>query len=246
VRGPADAVHALHVKIGASDESSGSTPVVALEFDAARLARFGRAEGFPPALFPTDTTLTLPALLERVVWLDNRLDLIAMFDPAKPEPRWSGSLVVDEPGTTSRRHLWMAARSTSDEHGMPVVRAIVADVTAVAPPPRPDPVLEHLSTHTSRGHGSALMDLSTTLMHSFTCRDDPRMSLWRSRNPQLHPSDMPAVVKMLADLADNRAARIDLRIKFADEVSWTTLHAQCTPLPNHARPQAHIDFWIEN
>ncbi|MFI9509037.1 GAF domain-containing protein [Nocardia sp. NPDC052566] len=245
VLGPSGAVHAIRVEVGDSG-ADGGTPVVPLEFDSLNIARFGRPHGLVPPLFRSDTTWTLPALLERVVWLDKRLELVAMFDPVDPASRWCESLVIDDPDTKSRRHLWMAARSASDQDGLRVVRGVIADITAIVPAPSRDPLIEHLSARTPRGHGSALMDLRTTLMHSFSCGNDPRMTSWRHRNPQIHPDDKLAVLQVLTDLACNRSAQIALRIRFTDEQPWTTLHAACTPLTNYSRPQANIDFWIEN
>ena len=244
VLGPSGAVHALRMDIGDIDPAGGP-PVIALEFDSRYIARFGTPHGPMPVLFRTDTTWTLPALLERVVWLDKRLELIAMFDPIEPAPRWCGSLVLDDPTTNTRRHLWMAVRSVTDYDGMRIVRAVIADITAMIPAPSWDPLTEHLSTRTTRGHGSALMDLRTTLMHSFCCHDDPRLAPWRHSNPQLHPADIPAVMTVLGDLADNRPARITMRIRFSDDAPWTTLRAECSPLANYPRAQANIDFWIE-
>lgn len=81
--GPSDAIHALRMEVGTLD-SSGLVPLIPLEFDADNLAHFGRPDGPAPALFDSNTTWTVPALLERVVWLDRRLDLIALFDPSPP------------------------------------------------------------------------------------------------------------------------------------------------------------------
>ncbi|KZM71171.1 hypothetical protein AWN90_42475 [Nocardia terpenica] len=245
VLGPSGAVHAVRMDLGDIGTDSG-TPVVPLEFDSRYIARFGTSHGQVPASFCTDTTWTLPALLEQVVWLDKRLELIAMFDPIDPASRWCESLVIHDPGTGSKRHLWMAVRSATDQQGTRVVRGVIADITAIIPAPSRDPVTEHLSTRTPRGHGSALMDLRTTLMHSFYCRNDPRLAPWRHRNPQIHPSDRLAVLQVLTDLAGNRSAQIALRIRFTDDEPWTTLHAICSPMANYSRPQANIDFWIEN
>ncbi|MBF6183344.1 GAF domain-containing protein [Nocardia otitidiscaviarum] len=244
ILGPSGAVHAVRMQVG-DTEPAVVTPVIPLEFDAGFIARFGDSHGPAPTLFRTDTTWTLPALLERVVWLEKRLELIALFDPADPACRWCGSLVIDAPDTKSRRHLWMAVRATSDQYGQRVVRGIIADVTEIVAAPDRDPLTEHLSARTPRGHGSALMDLRTTLMHSFCCCEDPRMILWRHRNPQTHPADMLGLLQVLADLTSNRPAQLALRIRFTDEQPWTTLHATCTPLANYSRPQANIDFWIE-
>ncbi|NNH75841.1 hypothetical protein HLB23_39335 [Nocardia uniformis] len=226
-------------------EAAGEIPVVPMEFDATFLARFGQSQGLMPTLFRTDTTWTLPALLEKVVWLDKRLELIALFDPNDPASRWCGSLVIDDPDASSRCHLWMAVRATTDDHGQRVVRGVIADISAIVAAPDRDPMTEHLSARTPRGHGSALMDLGTTLMHSFSCCEDPRMALWRHRNPQIHPADMMGLLQVLADLAANRPAQFALRIRFVDEESWTTLRAACVPLANYSRPQANIDFWLE-
>lgn len=245
ILGPSGAVHALRMDLGDIGTASG-TPVVPLEFDSRYIARFGTSHGRVPALFRTDTTWTLPALLERVVWLNKRLELIAMFDPIDPASRWCESLVIDDPSTRSRRHLWMAVRSTTDQQGTRVVRGVIADITAMIPAPSRDPLTEHLSTRTPRGHGSALMDLRTTLMHSFCCRNDPRLAPWRHRNPQIHPSDRLAVLQVLTELAGSRSAQVALRIRFTDDEPWTTLHAICSPMANYSRPQANIDFWIEN
>jgi hypothetical protein len=57
---------------------------------------------------------------------------------------------------------------------------------------------------------------------------------------------MATVLQAVADLACNRPAQIALRIRFTDDEPWTTLHAVCSPLANYLRPQANIDFWIEN
>ncbi|MGV9832908.1 hypothetical protein ACWDUL_01705 [Nocardia niigatensis] len=244
VVGPSGAVHAVWMRIGDA-EAAGEVPVVLLEFDASFIARFGEPHGAMPTLFRSDTTWTLPALLERVVWIDKRLELIALFDPNDPAVRWCGSLVIDDPDTTSRRHLWMAVRSTTNLHGQRVVRGVIADITAIVAAPDRDPLTEYLSARIPRGHGSALMDLGTTLMHSFCCCDDPRMTLWRHCNPQIHPADMLGLLQVLADLAANRPAQLALRIRFTDEEPWTTLHAMCTPLANYSRPQANIDFWLE-
>lgn len=153
---------------------------------------------------------------------------------------------MDDPITRVRRHLWMVARAATDQHGSRIVRAIIADLTSVVPAPSSDPLTEHLAARTARGHGSALMDLRTTLMHSFYCQDIPRMALWRHRNPQIHPADKHTVLQAIADLASNRPARITMRIRFTDDTSWTTLHAICTPLANYSRPQANINFWIHS
>ncbi|MGW2665172.1 hypothetical protein ACWCW7_29820 [Nocardia tengchongensis] len=242
--GPAGVIHAVWMAVGGA-EPAGEVPVVPLEFDASFIARFGEPHGAMPTLFRSDTTWTLPAVLERVVWIDKRLDLIALFDPNDPAARWCGSLVIDDADTTSRRHLWMAVRSTADFHGQRVVRGVIADITAIVAAPDRDPLTEYLSARIPRGHGSALMDLRTTLMHSFSCCEDPRMTLWRHRNPQIHPADTLGLLQVLADLAANRPAQLTLRIRFADEEPWTTLHATCTPLANYSRPQANIDFWLE-
>ncbi|WP_157556969.1 GAF domain-containing protein [Nocardia acidivorans] len=242
--GPSGVVHAVRLDIG-THQGDVEMPVVPVEFDAELIARFGVPHGSVPALFASSSTWTLPALLEQVVWLDKRLELIALFDPGDPESRWCGSLVIEDSNPTKRRHLWMAVRSTTDRHGERVARGIIADITDTTTAPSPDPFTEHLSTRTPRGHGSALMDLRTTLMHSFYCRDDPRMSFWRHRNPQTHPADRFALLQVLSDLEQNRPAQLALRIRFEDEDPWITLHVNCTPLTNYPRPQANIDFWIE-
>lgn len=147
VLGPSGAVHALRMNIGAA--GSGDIPVIPLEFDSNYIARFGSPHGRMPAAFRTDTTWTLPALLEHVVWL-NRLELISMFDPVEPPPRWCGSLIFNDPATTTRRHLWMAARSVTDHFGLRIVRAVIADITDTIQAPSWDPMTEHLSTRTPR------------------------------------------------------------------------------------------------
>jgi len=246
VFGPSGAVHAVRMAAGMPEGFSPPIPLIPVEFDTGLLARFGNPDGPAPALFGVGTTWTLPAILERVVWLDKRLDLIALFDPVEPGSRWCESLVVEDPVTQMRRHLWMAARSVIGPQGVPIVRGVIADLTSLAPVPERDPLTEHLATHTPRGHGSALMDLRTTLMHSFACHDDPRLAQWRHKNPHLHPEDLPAVMIAVADLTAGRPATLALRIRFTHCEPWTTLRASCVPLVNYSRPQASIDFWIEN
>ncbi|MBF6276307.1 MULTISPECIES: hypothetical protein [Nocardia] len=244
--GPSGAVHAVRMKAVQPGSSGPQLPLIPVEFDTERLARFGNPDGPAPALFRGDTTWTLPALLEHVVWLDKRLDLIALFDPIEPASRWCESLVVVDPVTQIRHHLWMAARSVIGPQGVPIVRAVIADVTALVAAPDRDPLAEHLATRTTRGHGAALMDLRTTLMHSFACQDDPRLSMWRHRNPQLHPDDVSAIMTAIADLAAGKPTTMRLRIRFTHAEPWTTLHATSSPMLNYSRPQASIDFWIEN
>ncbi|WP_280262972.1 hypothetical protein [Nocardia wallacei] len=140
----------------------------------------------------------------------------------------------------------MAARSVIGPQGVPIVRAVIADLTGLVAAPDRDPLTEHLSARATRGHGSALMDLRTTLIHSFACPNDPRLALWRHRNPQLHPDDLPAIMTAVADLAAGKPTTITMRIRFADQNPWTRLHATSSPLMNYSRPQASIDFWIEN
>ncbi|WP_280385786.1 GAF domain-containing protein [Nocardia wallacei] len=245
--GPSGAVHAVRLEASKSEGGCGPhLPLIPVEFDAERLARFGSPDGPMPTLFRSDTSWTLPALLEHVVWLDKRLDLIGLFDPFEPASRWCESLIVVDPVTQERHHMWMAARSVIGPQGVPIVRAVIADVTALVAAPDRDPLTEHLATRANRGHGSALMDLRTTLMHSFSCHDDPRLALWRHRNPQLHPDDLPAIMTAVADLAAGKTTTITMRIRFTGNDPWTTLHATSSPLMNYARPQASIDFWIEN
>ncbi|WP_157186170.1 hypothetical protein [Nocardia jiangxiensis] len=246
VLGPSGAVHALQMQIGSPEDSSQPVPLIPLEFDADYLAHFGRPDYVVPEHFHLDRTWTLPALLERVVWIDKRLELIAMFDPFEPASRWCKSLVVDDPVTKVRRHLWMAARAATDQHGSRIVRAVIADLTAVVPAPNHDPLTEHLANRATRAHGSVLMDLRTTLMHSFHCEDDSRIAAWRHRNPQVHPDDVSKVLQAIADLARNRPTRVALRIRFFDDAAWIALQAVCTPLADYARPQANIDFWIDD
>lgn len=243
--GPSGVVHAVRMELGLAEDSSPRLPLIPVEFDTDRLAWFGDPDGPMPAFFRSDTSWTLPALLEHVGWLDKRLDLIALFDPFEPASRWCESLVVVDPVTQVRHHLWMAARSVIGPQGAPIVRAVIVDVTALVAAPDRDPLTEHLAARTTRGHGAALMDLRTTLMHSFACHDDPRLALWRHRNPQLHPNDVPAIMTAVADLAAGKPTTITLRIRFTDHHPWTTLRATSSPLMNYSRPQASIDFWIE-
>ena len=235
----------MRMESGQAEDSGPRLPLIPVEFDADRLAQFGDPDGPMPALFRSGTPWTLPAMLEHVVRLDNRLDLIAMFDPFEPAPRWCDSLVIVDPVTQVRHHLWMAARSVIGPQGVPIVRAVIADVSALDPAPERDPLTEHLTARTTRGHGAALMDLRTTLMHSFACHDDPRLALWRHRNPQLHPDDLPAIMTAIADLAAGRPATMSLRIRFTYGEPWTRLRATSSPMLNYSRPQASIDFWIE-
>ncbi|WP_280265768.1 hypothetical protein [Nocardia wallacei] len=244
--GPSGAVHAVRVEAGQTDGAASRLPLIPVEFDTERLARFGSPDGPAPALFRSDTTWTLPALLEHVVCLDKRLELIALFDPFEPASRWCGSLVVVDPVVQTRHHLWMAARSVIGPQGSRIVRAVIADLTDLVAPPDRDPLIEHLAARATRGHGAALMDLRTTLMHSFSCHDDPRLAMWRHRNPQLHPEDLPAIMTAVADLATGKPTTITMRIRFTGNDAWTTLHATSAPLMNYSRPQASIDFWIED
>ncbi|NQE85970.1 GAF domain-containing protein [Nocardia terpenica] len=254
VFGPSGTVHAVRIHTATPEEVVRQVPLIPLEFDTSLLAHFGSPDGFTPisALFSTDVPWTLPAVLEHVLWIDEKLGLIALFDPIEPAPRWCESLVVADPATKTKRHLWMAARSVIGPKGVPIVRAVIADLTAMTPPPSWDPLAEHLSPRTTNlssrttcGHGSTLMDLRTTLMHSVICHD-PHLAPWRHANPQLHPDDLRAALIAVADLTAGRSVTLSLRVRFIDHGPWTTLHVSGSPLANYSRPQASIDFWIEN
>ncbi|MFI6998273.1 GAF domain-containing protein [Nocardia sp. NPDC050175] len=184
---------------------------------------------------------TLPDLMARFDRCDDRINLLALFDPSHPVGSWTGTAATRFTDT-GRRHLYIAARTASHQGAARIIRGIVCDISDIAPPPAADlgsMTWRHVPT--KPGHAVGIVDINTWLIHEWITVDHPMLNSWLHQSPELHPDDTTALASARTQVLDTGQAMRNFRLRFRGQLRWLQVRAEWTRMSNDDRPQALMD-----
>jgi hypothetical protein len=189
----------------------------------------------------------LPDLMRHFEWLDNRSELLQLFDPSTPPGQYSGFAVTSGESSQARRTLYLAARS----HGCGVrrtVAALVSDVSLTRPVPKPAIATRLLDAlPTPRDHALGVIDVRTGLVHEWVRRGRAPLDRWMNEIPAVHHDDLGELSTTRARLlAGADSARCSWRLRFDERSPWTRVRARWNVLVRDPTPQALLDIHLSD
>ncbi|WP_156052442.1 GAF domain-containing protein [Nocardia carnea] len=185
----------------------------------------------------------LPDLIRHLEGLDNRADLLRLFDSGSPPALYAGFAVTTGESSQTRRTLYITARSRGSG-SQRRASALIADVSLTRPAPAPAFTMRLIDAMpTPADHAIGVMDVRTGLVHDWVRRGRAPLDRWMNEIPHVHPHDLNELSIVRAALLDGvGSARGSWRLRFDEKSPWTRVHAQWRVLAWDPSPQALLEL----
>ncbi|MFD4406632.1 GAF domain-containing protein [Nocardia sp. NPDC058499] len=187
----------------------------------------------------------LPDLIRHLEGLDNRADLLRLFDSGSPPVQYAGFAVTTGESSQTRRTLYITARSRGSGSQRRAA-ALITDVSLTRPVPAPGFTTRLIDAMpTPADHAIGVMDLRTGLVHDWVRRGREPLDRWMNEIPLVHPHDLRELSTARARLLSGAAsARSSWRLRFDEQSPWTRIHAQWRVLTCDPAPQALVEIHV--
>ncbi|MGW5383914.1 GAF domain-containing protein [Nocardia sp. NPDC003963] len=251
VTGPSGAVHAVQVWAGPRTQSPPERPQVGTVLWRVPGNGISCTSAVVEDMLDTGISApaerALPDLLRHFEWLDNRAELLQLFDPSAAPGQYSGFAVTSGEFSQARRTLYLVARAYGSA-GQRSVAALVTDVSLTRPVPRPAIATRLIDAlPTPHEHGIGVIDVRTGLVHEWVRRGRAPLDRWMNEIPTVHTDDLAQLSTTRARLlAGADSARCSWRLRFDERSPWTRVHAQWDVLIRDPTPQALLDIHLSD